>query len=112
MGLSLSRDVTPFWSSFYSILLFDSRRGHSSAPTSYCPRRRAPRGSGTALLQRRRRLVLDQREHGGKLPGNGHAMIRGEPAIRRDQSREPHLYSVEPGGGVDNEAVTRFCGQG
>jgi hypothetical protein len=25
-----------------------------------------------------------------------HAMIRGEPAIGRDQSREPRLYSVEP----------------
>jgi hypothetical protein len=26
----------------------------------------------------------------------GRAMIRGEPAIGRDQSREPRLYSVEP----------------
>jgi hypothetical protein len=34
-------------------------------------RRRAQRRSRTALLQRRRRLVLDRREHGGKLPGSG-----------------------------------------
>src|SRR5258705_510445 len=38
-------------------------------------------------------------------------MIRGEPAIGRDQSREPRLYSVEPVW-VDHEAVIRFCGQG
>jgi hypothetical protein len=30
----------------------------------------------------------------------GHSMIRGEPAIGRDQSREPRLYSVEPVYGV------------
>src|ERR1700738_3360309 len=30
----------------------------------------------------------------------GRAMIRGEPAIGRDQSREPRLYSVEPVWGV------------
>ena len=28
--------------------------------------------------------------------GVGRAMIRGEPAVGRDQSREPRLYSVEP----------------
>src|ERR1700732_5276160 len=39
-------------------------------------------------------------------------MIRGEPAIGRDQSREPRLYSVEPVWGPDHEAVIRFCGQG
>ena len=39
-------------------------------------------------------------------------MIRGEPAIGRDQSREPRLYSVEPVWGADHEAVIRFCGQG
>src|SRR5207344_324684 len=39
-------------------------------------------------------------------------MIRGEPAIGRDQSREPRLYSVEPLWGPDHEAVIRFCGQG
>jgi hypothetical protein len=49
---------------------FCSTRAASILPPrpSYCRRRRAQRGSRTALLQRRRRLVLDQREHGGKLP--------------------------------------------
>src|SRR6266480_1306493 len=42
----------------------------------------------------------------------GRAMIRGEPAIGREQSREPRLYSVEPTWGLDHEAVIRFCGQG
>src|ERR1700730_2001315 len=44
---------------FHSILLFDPRREHSSVPTAYFHRRRAQRRSRTALLQRRRRLVLD-----------------------------------------------------
>src|SRR6266516_1582686 len=98
----------------YSILLFDPRREHSSIPTAHCRRRRAQRRSRTALLQRRRRLVLDGREHGGRLPviGWSAAMIRGEPAIGREQSREPRLYSVEPTWGLDHEAVIRFCGQG
>ena len=39
-------------------------------------------------------------------------MIRGEPAIGRDQSRETRLYSVEPVQGPDHEAVIRFCGHG
>jgi hypothetical protein len=55
----------------HSILLFDPRREHSSAPTAYFHRRRAQRRSRTALLQRRRRLVLDGREHGGRLPATG-----------------------------------------
>src|ERR1700732_1378107 len=54
-----------------SILLFDPRREHSSVPTAYFHRRRAQRRSRTALLQRRRRLVLDGREHGGRLPAIG-----------------------------------------
>src|SRR3984893_18131672 len=52
----------------HSLLLFDPRRAHSSVPTAYSHRRRAQRQSRTALLQRRRRLVLDGREHGGRLP--------------------------------------------
>src|SRR4029077_4233936 len=45
-------------------------------------------------------------------PSRGRAMVRGEPAIGRDQSREPRLYSLEPVWGPDQEAVIRFCGQG
>src|SRR5258708_39627790 len=54
-----------------SILLFDPRREHSSVPTAYFHRRRAQRRSRTALLQRRPRLVLDRREHRGRLPAIG-----------------------------------------
>src|SRR5229473_878466 len=60
----------------HSILLFDPRREHSSVPTAYCHRRRAQRRSRTALLQRRRRLVLDGREHGGRLPAIGWLVAR------------------------------------
>src|SRR6516164_10979765 len=66
MGLSLSR-VTPFFAPCLFILLFDPRRKHSFVPTAYLHRRRAQRRSRTALLQRCRRLVLDGREHGGRL---------------------------------------------
>src|SRR5277367_5072487 len=59
-----------------SILLFDPRREHTSAPTAYFHRRRAQRRSRTALLQRRRRLVLDGREHGGRLPAIGRLAAR------------------------------------
>src|SRR6266850_1856819 len=92
--------VTPFWSSF-AFRFFCSTRAASILPSRppYLHRRRAQRRSRTALLQRRRRLILDGREHGGRLLAIGwlaRAMIRGEPAIGRDQSREPRLYSVEP----------------
>jgi hypothetical protein len=60
----------------HSILLFDPRREHSSAPTAYFHCRRAQRRSRTALLQRRRRLVLDGREHGGRLPAIGRLAAR------------------------------------
>src|ERR1700682_290102 len=60
----------------HSILLFDPRREHSSVPTAYFHRRRAQRRSRTALLQRRRRFVLDGREHGGRLPAIGRLAAR------------------------------------
>ena len=75
MGLSLSRGHHAITPSFvvlsHSILLFDPRREHSSVPTAYFHRRRAQGQSRTALLQRRRRLVLDGHEHGGMLPAVG-----------------------------------------
>src|SRR5664280_1058435 len=55
----------------HSILLFDPRREHSSVPTAYFHRRRAQRRSRMALLQRPTRIVLDGREHGGRLPAIG-----------------------------------------
>jgi hypothetical protein len=60
----------------YSILLFDPRREHSSIPTAHCRRRRARRRSRTALLWRRRKLVLDGREHGGRMPVIGWSAAR------------------------------------
>ena len=99
MGLSLSRRHHAISVVLcHSILLFDLRRKHSFVPTAYCIAV-ARSGGRTALLQRRRRLVLDGREHGGRLLAIGwlaRAMIRGEPAIGRDRSREPRLYSVKP----------------
>jgi hypothetical protein len=69
MGVSLSRvHHAIFVVLCCFILLFDPRREHSSVPTAYYRRRRAQRRSRTALVQRCRRLVLDQREHGGRLP--------------------------------------------
>ena len=95
--------------SCHSILLFDPRRERSSVPTACFHRRRAQRQSRTAFLQRRRTRARRQAA-GDRVVGR--AMIRGEPAIGRDQSREPRLYSVEPVWGPDHEAVIRFCGQG
>ena len=72
MGLSLSREHHAIlFVLCHFILLFDPRREHSSVPTAYFHRRRAQRRSRTALLQRRRRLVLDGREHDGRLPAIG-----------------------------------------
>ena len=69
MGVSLSRvHHAIFVVLCCFILLFDPRREHSFVPTAYHHRRCAQRRLRTALVQRRRRLVLDQREHGGRLP--------------------------------------------
>src|SRR5712664_3634946 len=56
--------VTPFWSSF-AFRFFCSTRAASILPSRppYLHRRRAQRRSRTALLQRRRRLILDGCEH-------------------------------------------------
>src|SRR6266581_1509163 len=73
MGVSLSRvHHAIFVVLCCFILLFDPCREHSSIPTAHCRRRRAQRRSRTALLQRRRRLVLDGREHDGRLPVIGY----------------------------------------
>jgi hypothetical protein len=46
-------------------------QAHALLFVETCHWRRAQRRSRTALLQRRRRLVLDGREHGGRLPAIG-----------------------------------------
>src|ERR1700751_558811 len=78
MGLSLSMVNTIF--SCLVCPFFCSTRAASILPPRphIGRRRRAQRGSRTALLQRRRRLVLDQRENGGKLPVSG-GLPRDDP---------------------------------
>src|SRR5271169_949265 len=98
----------------HSILLFDPRREHSSAPTAYFHCRRAQRRSRTALLQRRRRLVLDGREHGGRLRRSGGWPCddpRGACHWPRSIARTTLVFGWTLWG-PDHEAVIRFCGQG
>src|SRR6516165_597408 len=96
-GAFLVKGVTPFLSSFV-IPFFCSTRAaeHSSAPTAYFHRSRAQRRSRTALLQRRRRLVLDGREHGGRLLAIVAARESEGSLPLVAIKREPCLYSVEP----------------
>src|SRR5258706_1111357 len=70
-GFLCQGGVTPFWSSFAFHSFVRPAPRASSVPTAYFHRRRAQRRSRTALLQRRRRLVLDGREHGGRVPAIG-----------------------------------------
>ena len=77
MGLSLSRGrhanlvvlCIPFFGSTRAASTLPSRPHISIAVA-------AQRRSRTALLQRRRRLVLDGREHGGRLPAIGWLAVR------------------------------------
>ena len=71
-GFVCQGGVTPFWSSFV-IPFFCSTRAASILPSRphISIAVAAQRRSRTALLQRRRRLVLDGREHGGRLPAIG-----------------------------------------
>src|SRR6202048_3726020 len=77
MGLSLSRGRHANLVVLY-IPFFCSTRAASPLPSrphisiAVAARRR----SRTALLQRRRRLVLDGREHGGRLPAIGWLAVR------------------------------------
>src|SRR5579872_2992274 len=69
-------------------------------------RRRAQRRSRTALLQHRRRLVLSTVAGSPAIGLVGRTMIRGEPAIGRDQSRgaigAPTLRPLSSYGVIDN----------
>ena len=114
MGLSLSSGITPFLSSlsFHSFV--------RPAPPSILPPRPHISIAGARSGGQRRRFfsaaeglsLTDASTAAGCRRSGGRTMIRGEPAISRDQSREPRLYSVEPVWGADHEAVIRFCGQG
>jgi hypothetical protein len=77
MGLFLSRGPAArtfsLLSSFLvSFLLFDRAAGFLPPRPQEIQSRRVQRRSRTALLQRRRRLVLDGREHGGMLRRSGY----------------------------------------
>ena len=116
MGPPLSRGSVIFHLSlsFTRILWFDPRREHSFVPTVRALCRRAQWPSRTALLQRRRRLVLDGREHGGMLRRSGYGstddprgaclVCEGNPA--------PHACNRLGPRDPDHEAVIRFYGQG
>jgi hypothetical protein len=109
-GFLCQGGITSFWSSFV-IPFFCSTLAASILPSQPYIFIAVARSGGqrTALLQRCRTRARRQTA-GDRVVGR--AMIRGEPAIGRDQSREPRLYSVEPVWGPDHEAVIRFCGQG
>src|SRR5260370_16831345 len=98
MGLSLSRRHHAISVVLcHSILLFDLRRKHSFVPTAYLHRRRAQRQSRTALLQRRRRLVLDGRERGGRLLAIRYLarpLIPAHPALPPHQPRAPPYHPL------------------
>lgn len=99
MGLSLSRGVTPFLSSFV-IPFFCSTRAASilsSRPHISIAVARSG-GQGRRFFSAAEGLSLTDASTaaGCRRSGWPRAMIRGEPAIGRDQSREPRLYSVEP----------------
>src|SRR5260370_23508154 len=93
-GFLCQGGVTPFWSSFafHSFVRPAPRAFFRPDRIFPSPTRARRQAAGDRVV--------------------GRAMIRGEPAIGRDQSREPRLYSVEPVWEPDHEAVIRFCGQG
>jgi hypothetical protein len=91
--------ITPFLSCFVASFFCSTRA--ASIRAFFHPDRTLPSPS---RARARRQAARDRVV--------GRAMIRGEPAIGREQSREPRLYSVEPTWGLDHEAVIRFCGQG
>ncbi len=107
MGLPLSTVYFILFDLLFPFMLFDraasilTSRAHISIAVARSD------GQGRRFFSAAKGLVLDGRRQAG-----GGAMIRGEPAIGRNQSREPRLYSVEPVWGPDHEAVIRFCGQG
>ena len=115
MGLPLSTAYSILFDLLFLFILFD--RAASILPSRPHISTAVARsgGQGRRFFRAAGRFVVDGREHGGRLAGDrvvGGAMIRGEPAIGRNQSREPRLYSVEPVWDPDHEAVIRFCGQG
>ena len=115
-ALRCQGSITPFLSTFV-IPFFCSARAASIPPSrphiSIAVARSG--GQGRRFFSVAEGLSLTDASTAGRQPVIGvvgRATIRGEPAIGRDQSREPRLYSVEPVWGPDHEAVIRSCGQG
>jgi hypothetical protein len=99
MGLSLSSGINAIFIVLcHSILLFDraasilSSRPHVSIAVARSV------GQGRRFFSAAEGLSLTDAStaQAAGVGWVGRAMIRGEPAIGRDQSREPRLYSVEP----------------
>lgn len=111
MGLWKSSAYCTAHSTFLSLGQFSC----STAPQAFlpprpaaCRSRRAQWPSRTALIQRRRRLVLDGREHGGTLRQIGPRlkMIQGEFAFRARIAPQPCIRQVVRNPGHD--AVIRI----
>ena len=99
MGLSLSTVSRHFLFSFV-IPFFCSTRAASILPSrphiSIAVARSG--GQGRRFFSAAEGLSLTAASTAAGCCDRGRVMIRGEPAIGRDQSREPCLYSVEPYG--------------
>ena len=111
MGLWKSSAYCTAHSAFPSlvpILLFDRAAGFLPPRPAACRSRRAQWPSRTALLQRRRRLVLDGREHGGTLwqIGPRSKMIQVEFAFRARIAPQPCIRQVV--GNPGHDAVIRI----
>src|SRR5664279_684955 len=70
-GFLCQGGVTPFWSSFAFHSFVRPAPRAFFRPDRIFPSPSRAAAVKTALLQRRRRLVLDGREHGGRLPAIG-----------------------------------------
>src|SRR6202162_5561513 len=68
------------------------QQSHSSVPTADFSCRRVERQSRTALLQRRRRLVLDGREHDGMLRWIG---AEGDRTTWRTYDNANHVRRID-----------------
>ena len=108
-----------------AIRRFPARRLCRSRHTRSSPSFRAQEGSRTALLQRRRRLVLNGSEHGRTMIGSGEptaatwnggqadrSLPRGAPGKRRILSLSSHGTQLDAATIATRRAETRLAGLG
>ena len=115
MGLSLSTVADTFFRTLFLPFFCSTRAASILPPRPYFAVAAARSdGQGRRFFSAVEGLSLTIASTAANCRGRVvcHTMTRGEPAIGREQSREPRLYSVEPVWGPDHEAVIRFCGQG